>query len=102
MSESDLVEILRKLKNQFEQDPECKFESLTADYVPSIITAIEGFEIRVDSLNAVFKLSQNRDDEDFASIVARFDERGGESTVLAAEMRAQRTRMKANVLPTRK
>ena len=90
LPEEDLLEILRDLKNLYETDTETKFENLPPDYVPSLIRAIEGFEIEATSVEAVFKLSQNRSRTDFDQTIARLQQKGGESMLVAQEMRARK------------
>lgn len=90
LPESDLVEILRDLKNLYENDPARTFDHLPPDYVPSLIKAIEGFEIVISDVQAVFKLSQNRTREDFESTVEHLRARGGEHALVADEMVARR------------
>lgn len=90
LPESDLIEILRELKDLHEVDPAAKFDLLPPDYVPSLIGGIEGFEIRVANMQAVFKLSQNRSREDFERTVEELRRRGGESALVAEEMVARR------------
>ena len=68
LPESGLLDILRDLKDLHEIDPASKFDNLPPSYVPSLIRAIEGFEIAVTSVEAVFKLSQNRTKADFEQI----------------------------------
>lgn len=86
LPEAELVELLRELKDGYEEAPEAKFDLLPPDYVPSLIRAIEGFEIEVTSLEAVFKLSQNRKITDFDRQVESLRKRGGESALVAEEM----------------
>lgn len=90
LPESDLVEILRDLKDLYEVDPSTKYDNLPPDYVPSLIRAIEGFEIVVSSVEAVFKLSQNRSQVDFDRTVDELQRNGGESGLVAEEMKARR------------
>ena len=90
LPESDLVEILRELKNTYETEPSTKFDDLPPEYVPSLIKAIEGFEILVTSIEAVFKLSQNRSRTDFENTVSELQRKGGENALVAEEMVARR------------
>jgi transcriptional regulator len=90
LPEDQLVEFLRDLKDTFEVDPAAKFDELSPEYVPSLIKAIEGFEIVATSVEAVFKLSQNRARADFESTVTELQRRGGESALVAEEMIARR------------
>ena len=55
-----------------------------------MIKAIEGFEIIPTSVEAVFKLSQNRTREDFESTVNELSKRGGESALVAEAMTERR------------
>ena len=86
LPEPDLVAILRDLKDQYEVEPTAKFDLLPPDYVPPLIRAIEGFEIHVHSIQAVFKLSQNRSRDDFDRTVEALRLKGGEAALVAAEM----------------
>ena len=85
----DLIDILRELKNTHEVDPSHKFENLAPDYVPSMIRAIEGFAIEVTSVQAVFKLSQNRRQSDFERTIEALRQKGGEHALVAEEMSAR-------------
>lgn len=86
------MEIIRELKDLYEEDPSYKFESLPEDYVPRLINAIQGFEIRVESAEAVFKLSQNRDALEFDRTVQALRTRGGEAALVADEMASRRSK----------
>jgi transcriptional regulator len=90
LPEEQLVGFLRDLKDTFEVDPAAKFDELSPEYVPSLIKAIEGFEIVATSVEAVFKLSQNRTRPDFENTVAELQKKGGESALVAEEMIARR------------
>ena len=52
-----------------------------------MMPAIAGFEIKVEKLENVFKLSQNRDKESYLNIISKLEELGGNSMLIAAEMR---------------
>lgn len=92
LPETELVEILRELKDTYEESPDAKFDLLPPGYVSSLIRAIEGFEIEVTSLEAVFKLSQNRKITEFDRTVASLSEKGGESALVSQEMTARKYR----------
>jgi transcriptional regulator len=91
LPEEGLVEILRDLKDSNEVDPAAKFDLLPPDYVPSLIRAIEGFEIVATSFQAVFKLSQNRSKVDFERTVEELRRKGGEGALVAEEMVERRS-----------
>ncbi|MBV6457089.1 MAG: Protease synthase and sporulation protein PAI 2 [Fimbriimonadaceae bacterium] len=91
LPEPELAEILRELKDSNEVDSAATFERLPPDYVPSLIRAIEGFEIAVTSIEAVFKLSQNRSRAEFDRTIDELRKQGGESGLVAEEMSARRS-----------
>lgn len=90
LPEEELVGILRGLKDLYEVDPAAKFDLLPPDYVPLLIRGIEGFEIEVTSVEAVFKLSQNRSRADFERTIEELRRKGGEHTLVAEEMAERR------------
>jgi transcriptional regulator len=49
--------------------------------------AIIGIEIKIERLENVFKLSQNRDAISFNNIIQKLEAIGGESAMVAGEMR---------------
>ena len=56
-------EIIENLTNRYEpRGSEAAFHKLPPEYVNRMLKAIIGFYIKVESLENVFKLSQNRDE----------------------------------------
>ena len=90
LPQEDLIEILRTLKEDNEVDSEATYDNLSPEYLAKMLPAIEAFEIRVEKLDAVFKLSQNRDDASFSNVVRELDGRGGWSGDVARHMKAMR------------
>jgi len=95
LDQNALVELLRRLTNQFENDPDsgANFDDLSDDYVAKMLPAIQAFEIEVTDLDAIFKLSQNRDQESYDNIIAKLSERGGNSLAIANELARRRDRI---------
>lgn len=89
LPESELFDFLRELKNSYETEPEYSFENLPPDYVPRLINGIEGFRIEVSAMEAVFKLSQNRSEEEVRRVILGLAEVGGESALVGEEMAAR-------------
>lgn len=55
--------IIKSITNQYEQaDSEASFHKLPIDYVDRMLKAIIGFNIEVETVENVFKLSQNKDE----------------------------------------
>lgn len=61
------------------------FDSLSKDYINHMVKAIVGFSIEVESLDNVFKLSQNRDDASQKNIISQLKKRGDSNSVAIAE-----------------
>lgn len=93
--DAGLRDMLTRLSRHYEPDgappPRFDVETMTPAYYQKEARGIIGFRIAVDTIQAKFKLSQNRHDADHATIVARLRERGDENSVqVAAAMEAQR------------
>ena len=56
------------------------------EYVQRLSKAIIAFEIRVDSLEHVFKLSQNKDEKTYHNIVSSLKAGDAEQKMVAEEM----------------
>ncbi len=65
-----LWESVRRLTNQYEQNSQ---NPVSLDTLPESVqnqmNGIVGFEISIEKIEAAFKLSQNRNDEDFENII---------------------------------
>jgi len=90
-----LRDILTRLSRRYEPGssppPRFAVETMTPAYYDKESRGIVGFRIAVDTIQAKFKLSQNRHDADHASIVAKLRQRGDENSVgVAAAMEVQR------------
>jgi transcriptional regulator len=91
LSKEELRSILNDTTYRFENDPASPslFEHLPEEYIDRLIKAIEGFRIDVISMDHVFKLSQNRDEESYKNIVSKLDEGDPQSKQIAAEMKSR-------------
>jgi transcriptional regulator len=69
------------------KDTNASFDKLPDAYINSMIKAIVGFHIEVESVENTFKLSQNRDEASKKNIIAQLRKRGDDnSNMIAAEM----------------
>lgn len=95
LGEQELVDVLRRTTNHFENNPHsgANFEDLTEDYVKRMIKAIVAFEIEVEEMDNVFKLSQNRDEKSFHTIVSKLDAQDDGGRSIAAEMKKRATQL---------
>lgn len=69
--DEETIRILTDLTHHFEAGQEAPelVEHMTHQYVHSNVKAITGFEINIESVYPIFKLSQNRDDESYRNVV---------------------------------
>src|SRR5688572_2506059 len=83
--------ILKRLIDRYETKSHYKMETLPQDFVEKEIRGIMAFQIEVTRVEANYKLSQNRKDEDHANIITRLEERTDDlSHAVAEAMRQQR------------
>jgi transcriptional regulator len=87
----ETYEILSRLIVRNERNPSYTLETLPQDYVGKEIKGIVAFKIEVTRIEANYKLSQNRNDEDYQNIIHRLHEQKDEMSHQVAEaMRRQR------------
>ncbi len=72
-------------ENNNEQSP-TTFENLPPSYYQAIMKAIVAFEIEIQNIEAIFKLSQNRDYESYISIIKHLKKQNHDAQVIATEM----------------
>ncbi len=88
LNEKGLIDILKKLTARFEnnENSPALFDELTDDYVQHLLPAIIAFEIKVTSIENVFKLSQNRDEKSYENIIHHLKEQDKDAQNIADEM----------------
>ena len=87
----ELQDILSRLIRRHETNSNYRMEALPPEFVQKQMRGTVGFQVKVTRVEANFKLSQNRDDEDYANIIQRLKERGdGQSAAVAEEMSKNR------------
>lgn len=80
----ELRNILARLIHRYETNSNYRMESLPPDFAEKQMQGVMGFQVRATRLEANFKLSQNRDDEDYVHIIQHLKERGDEPSVAIA------------------
>jgi transcriptional regulator len=89
LEEEALVEVLRKTSLHFENGnihSTTAYDNLPEDYRSRLIKAIVAFEVEVESIDNVFKLSQNKDKESYQHIIENLNGQNGEAKTIAEEM----------------
>ena len=73
-----LVANLRSLVHQYEDGRENRYhlEDMEADEFQAHLNGVVGFELTMDRIESAFKLSQNRNDQDFKSVVEHLKSAG--------------------------
>jgi transcriptional regulator len=83
--------ILKRLVDRYESASGYKMETLPEGFVEKEMKGIAAFQIEVTGIEANFKLSQNRDDESYRSIVSHLEQREDDlSHKVADAMKRQR------------
>ena len=87
MTELELVEHLILLTNHFEADSEKPkyFENISPQVIRENITGITGFKMTIETIEANFKLSQNRNNKDHSNIIHELEKRGDASSIAVAD-----------------
>ena len=94
MDDVALVEILKKTSLHFENGNERSttvFDNLPPDYREPLMKAIVAFEVEVESIDHVFKLSQNRDKESYHAIMDKLSTQHADAQFIAEEMKKRVT-----------
>jgi transcriptional regulator len=89
---NEAYSVLKSLIDRHESDQHYKLETLPQDFVEKEMKGIVVFQIEATRLEANYKLSQNRNDEDYWNIVSHLAQREDElSHGVAKAMKRQRS-----------
>lgn len=86
----DLIAILKRLTLHYENNNTAStaiYDNLSSSYKEPLLKAIVAFEVEVESIENVFKLSQNRDEKSFQNIINKLNEQGSDGQFIAMEMK---------------
>jgi transcriptional regulator len=89
LDEYALIDVLKKTSLHFENgntSSSTVYENLPEDYRSRLIKAIVAFEVEVETIENVFKLSQNRDKESYQHIIEKLKGQDEDGKVIAEEM----------------
>jgi len=93
MEDDELISFMRKMTLKFEKGNDQSptfYDNLPDHFLSKMMPAIVGFEIKVEQMENVFKLSQNRDEQSYLNIISKLDEQGGSSALVASEMKKRK------------
>jgi transcriptional regulator len=89
----ELLQDLKNLTNKYEANSvkPVTVESMDAKIVAREMRGIVGFHIKINEIQAAYKLSQNRDDSNHANIITELEKTGEDQSIkIAAAMRKNR------------
>jgi transcriptional regulator len=91
VQDDELLALLSRLVHKHEVNTSYSLEGLPQDFVQKQMAGIVGFAVDVTRIDAGYKLSQNRNDEDHENIIQELEKRGDvDSLKVAAAMREDR------------
>lgn len=96
MTDPEFVRFMKKFTLHFEdgrKNSPTYFDNIEPTFIQTYLPNIVGIEIEVTSLDNVFKLSQNRDEESFMNIITKLEQLGGDSAVIAEEMKKRKEQL---------
>jgi len=96
LDEGALEDVLRKTSLHFENynhQSTTIFDNLPGDYTSKLMKSIIAFEIEVNSIENVFKLSQNRDEESFHHIMDKLSVQDEDGKQIAEEMKKRKDQL---------
>ena len=88
LPEDQLLILLNDLTSHFENDPSslALFKNIPEEYINRMVKAIVAVEIKVVSIEHVFKLSQNRDEKSYFTIIEKLMSKDADAQAIAGEM----------------
>jgi transcriptional regulator len=93
MSSDELIQLMKTFTLKHEGGDSFSptiYDNLPESYVNKMMAGITGFEMKVEKLDNVFKLSQNRDEKSYTNIISKLEAKGGESALIAEEMKKRK------------
>jgi transcriptional regulator len=85
----ELVAILKRLTLHYEngnQNSTTIYDNLSPAYLEPLMKAIVSFEVEIENIEHVFKLSQNRDEKSYDSIIHNLKVQGGDAETIGTIM----------------
>ncbi|MFL5811790.1 MAG: FMN-binding negative transcriptional regulator [Flavisolibacter sp.] len=93
LDDQGLIDVLKKTSLHFENDNQNSttvFDNLSPDYTGRLMKAIIAFEVEVESIDHVFKLSQNRDKKSYENIIQKLESQDADGAVIAGAMKERK------------
>jgi len=86
LDEAATYQAIKNITDHYEgQETAAAFNKMGDDYIAAMLKAIVAFSIEVETLENVFKLSQNKDEQNKKQIIAALQQRQDENSKMIAE-----------------
>jgi transcriptional regulator len=92
----ELISILKRLSLHFENNNAASttvFDNLPAEYTERMMKAIVSFEIEINDLQHVFKLSQDRDEKSYDNIIQQLKQKDADAKTIALIMEKRKPKV---------
>jgi len=89
LNENRFIELMKRFTLKFEagdQSSPTFYNNIPVGYRKQHMQAIAGFEIKIENIEATFKLSQDKDEESFDNIIKQLRQKSHQEQGLADEM----------------
>ena len=92
LDEQALLDVLKRTTDYFENNPHSgsNFDDIPTEYVQRMAKAIVAFEVEVQQMEHVFKLSQDRDEKSYDNIMEKLAAQGGEAKEISDLMKERK------------
>ena len=93
---NELISILKRLSLHYENYNTASttvFDNLPAEYTERMMKAIVPFEIEINDLQHVFKLSQDRDEKSYDNIATKLKEQSGDAKKIGELMEKRKSKV---------
>ena len=93
---NELISILQRLTLHYENNNTASttvFDNLPAEYTTRMMKAIVPFEMEINDLQHVFKLSQDRDEKSYDNIIQQLSQKDGDAKTIAAIMEKRKSKL---------
>jgi transcriptional regulator len=86
LDEAATYQAIKNITDHYEgQETAAAFNKMEDEYIAAMLKAIVAFSIEVETLDNVFKLSQNKDEQNKKQIIAALQQRKDENSKMIAE-----------------
>lgn len=92
LEKDELIEELTRMLEKYEQNREnpVLWDKLSSELIDNQLKGVVGFKIKVEEIQAAYKLSQNRNETDYNNIIDKLQNEGNSNSKQMAELMEKR------------